>query len=171
MKKLIRNVFVLALACMVLASMALTVSAAELDLTTDTMPIALENGPDAGYVSGARISGLPFTMTAANVTSFLTSSVSNKGFGPSSYSGRTISVTGRLTHSISGGSIRSGICYYNASQGVYVPGVYRNTTSGQNISMSVYAGNLVQGATYYGYIRNDAGGGAVNGGSITVSAI
>lgn len=170
MKKFIRNVFVLALACMMVASMALAVSATELDLTTDTMPIALENGPDAGYVSGARISGLPFTMTAANVTSFLTSSVSGKGFVPSSYSGRTIRVTGTLYHSVSGGNIRSGICYYNASSGTYIPGVYQNTVSGGYISMSKAASGLVQSATYYGYIRNDQGSGSVNGGTITVSA-
>lgn len=170
MKKIIHRTFALMLACVLLAALALSASAAELDLTSDAMPIELENGPDAGYVTGTRISGLPFTMTAANVTSFLSSMASGKGFLPTNYAGRTIRVNGTLYHSITNGNIRSGICYYNASQGIYIPGVYRNTLSGQYITMSTSASSLIQGMTYYGYIRNDAGGGAVNGGSITVSA-
>lgn len=170
MKKLIHRLFALMLVCMMFASLALSVSAAELDLTTDLMPIELENGPDAGYVTGTRISGLPFTMTAANVTSFLSSSVSGKGFVPGDYSGRTIRVNGLLNHSVALGNIRSGICYYSSAQDMYIPGLYTNTLSGQGINISKPASSLISGNTYYGYIRNDAGSGAVNSGSITVSA-
>lgn len=169
MKKMTHRLVALVLVCMLFASMALSVSAAELDPANDLMPIELENGPDAGYVTGTRISGLPFTMTAGNVTSFLSSMASGKGFVPVNYYGNTIYVTGRLYHSVSGGAIRAGICYYNASSGVYIPGAYDDVTSGQYISASKAASSLIQGSTYYGYIRNDQGSGAVNSGTITVS--
>lgn len=169
MKKMTHRLVALVLVCMLFASMALSVSASELDPANDLMPIELENGPDAGYVTGTRISGLPFTMTAGNVTSFLSSMASGKGFVPVNYYGNTIYVTGRLYHSVSGGAIRAGICYYNASSGVYIPGAYDDVTSGQYISASKAASSLIQGSTYYGYIRNDQGSGAVNSGTITVS--
>ncbi len=169
MKKLVRSMFALLLVCVLFASMALTASAAELDLTSEVMPIELENGPDAGYVIDSRISGLPFTMVASNVTNFLSSSVSNKGFVPRDYPGEVIWVHGMLFHSIVPGNIRSGICYYDAYQGIYIPGLYTNTRSEEPITIQKLASQLLQGTTYFGYIRNDAGGGAVNNGSITVS--
>lgn len=169
MKKTTHRLFVLALVCMLFASMALSVSAAEVDLANDFMPIELENGPEAGFITGTRISGLPFTMTAGYITSFLSSMAAGKGFVPANYSGSTIYVRGTLYHSVSGGAIRAGICYYNASQGIYIPGAYKDVTSGQYISVSTAASSLIQGYTYYGYIRNDQGSGAVNGGTITVS--
>lgn len=106
---------------------------------------------------------------ASNVTNFLSSSVSNKGFVPRDYPGEVIWVHGMLFHSIVPGNIRSGICYYDAYQGIYIPGLYTNTRSEEPITIQKLASQLLQGTTYFGYIRNDAGGGAVNNGSITVS--
>lgn len=102
MVKAIRRVFLLVLVCMLFASMALSVSAAELDPASDFMPIELENGPEAGYVIGSRISGLPFTMYAQNVTSFLSTMAAGKGFVPANYAGFGAAVwaDGNFTHSM-----------------------------------------------------------------------
>ena len=171
MKKQFKRLFVLTMLCMLVASAALNVSAAELNLASGLMPIEQENGSEAGYVIEARISGLPFTMVAQNVTSFLSSLKSEKGFVPANYQGESICVRGTLYHSQPGGSIiRAGVCYYNASQGIYIPGVYRDVGSGQYFNVSVSASSLLAGTTYYGYIRNNVSYGSVNDGSITVSA-
>lgn len=171
MNKMIRRLFALTLVCMLCVSLVVSASATELNLASDLMPIEQENGPEAGYVTGSRISGLPFTMTAKGVTSFLSSMATNKGFVPADYEGSTINVRGTLYHSVSGGKIRAGICYWNASSGVYVPAPngFQDVTSGQYISVSKAASSLIQGTTYYGYIRNDQGSGSVNSGTITVS--
>ena len=50
MKKMIRRSFAFVLLCMLLATMALSVSATEVTPDIDYMPIELENGPEAGYV-------------------------------------------------------------------------------------------------------------------------
>lgn len=73
MKKYLKRFFVLTMLCMLVTSTALNVRAAELNLASDLMTIEEENGPDAGYVIETRITGLPFTMVAKNVTSFLSS--------------------------------------------------------------------------------------------------
>lgn len=72
MKKMIHRSFALVLLCMLLVTMALSVSATEVTPDIDYMPIELENGPEAGYVTGTRITGLPFTMSASNVTAMPT---------------------------------------------------------------------------------------------------
>lgn len=171
MKKYLKRFFVLTMLCMLVTSTALNVRAAELNLASDLMTIEEENGPDAGYVIETRITGLPFTMVAKNVTSFLSSQKNDKGFVPANYQGDIICVRGTLYHSQPGGYIiRAGVCYYNASQGIYIPGVYRDVGSGQYFNTSVYASSLLAGTTYYGYIRNNVSYGSVNDGSITVSA-
>lgn len=170
MKKMSHRIFALMLVCMLFASMVLSVSAAEVDPESDAMSVELENGPEAGYVVGARISGLSFTMVAQNVTSFLSSMAADKGFVPKDYDGKTIWVRGTLYHSVSGGSIRAGICYYDSALKKYIPGVYRDVGSGQYFNVCIAASSLYLGKTYYGYIRNNSSSGAVNGGQITVSA-
>lgn len=171
MKKQVKRIFALTMVCMLIASMALSASAAELNLASDLMPIEQENSTEAGYVIETRISGLPFTMVAKNVTSFLSSLKSEKGFVPGDYQGNSICVRGTLYHSQPGGSIiRAGVCYYNASQGIYIPGVYRDVGSSQYFNVGVLASSLLAGTTYYGYIRNNVSYGSVNDGSITVSA-
>lgn len=173
MKKIIHRTFALMLACMLFATMALSVSATEWNPTDDGMPIEFEDGPDAGYVIGARISGLPFTMYAQHVTSFLSSQAAGKGFVPKDYTGfgATVWVDGNLTHS-EGGIMKTGICYYSASIGKYLPGgnAAAQVSSGVDFP-PIYESisNLLQGTTYYGYIRNDAGCGYVCDGSTTVS--
>lgn len=171
MKKMIHRLFALALVCMLFASMALSVSAAELDPASDNMPIELENGPEAGYVTGARISGLPFTMYAKNVTSFLSTQAAGKGFVPANYTGfgATIWADGNFTHS-SGGEMKAGVCYYSTSLGEYVPAGDAAGKVYSEIDFSFHEdlSNLLQGTTHYGYVRNDAGTGAVNAGDMTV---
>jgi hypothetical protein len=157
--------------CILIVAIALPVSASEVCSSNDYMPIALENDAEAGYIIEPRISGLPFTMTAKNITSFLSSLKSDKGFVPVNYLGNDICVRGTLYHSQPGGSaIRAGVCYYDASQGIYIPGAFRDVGSGQYFSVSVAASSLLAGTTYYGYIRNNMSYGSVNNGSITISA-
>lgn len=122
MKKMIHRLFALALVCMLFASMALSVSATELDPVSDLMPIELENGPEAGYVTSARAAGLPFTMYAKNVTSFLSTQASGKCFVPSDYMtlGSTVWAEGNFTQS-RGLSMKAGVCYYSPSAGKYLP--------------------------------------------------
>lgn len=171
MKKVIHRVFALMLACMLFASLALSASAAELDPASDIMPAELENGPEAGYATGARVTGLPFTMYANNVTSFLSSKVSGKAFVPRFYTGfgATIWAEGTFTHS-GGGIMKAGICYYDPSAGIYIPAEYAADRIYSNVKFSFPEdlSNLRQDTTYYGYVRNDAGYGSVNGGSMDV---
>lgn len=168
MKKACYRVIALVLVCIVVTSLPVSANAPELDLSSDFMPIEAENGPDAGFFSGERISGLPFTMTAANITRFLSSQVADKGFLPNNYGRKNIYVNGTLHHSVVNGKIRSGICYFSSSQGVYIPEVYSDTTSGGSIYTYMPANNMLQGITHFGYIRNDQGSGSVNSGTITI---
>ena len=136
MKKYLKRFFVLTMLCMLVTSTALNVRAAELNLASDLMTIEEENGPDAGYVIETRITGLPFTMVAKNVTSFLSSQKNDKGFVPANYQGDIICVRGTLYHSQPGGYIiRAGVCYYN-----YLNLDYEVMTSRQHISYKILFG-------------------------------
>jgi len=174
MKKMIYRLFALALVCMLFASMALSVSAAELDPASDIMPIELENGPEAGYVTSTRAAGLPFTMYAKNVTSFLSTQASGKCFVPADYMdfGATVWATGNFTHS-SGRSMKAGVCYYSPSVGKYLPGGsaagYIQSQSEKDFAFHEDMRNLLQGTTHYGYVSNYLNTGAVIDGSMTVS--
>lgn len=173
MKKMIRRLFVFMLACMLFASVALSVSAAEVDSTCDLMPIELENAPDAGYVTGARAAGLPFTMYAKNVTSFLSTQASGKCFVPSNYTtlGSTVWATGNFTHSL-GKQMKAGVCYYSPSAGKYLPAGsaagYITSNATDDFAFNEDMRNLLQGTTHYGYVSNYSGTGAVIDGSMTV---
>lgn len=172
MKKTIHRLFTLALVCMLFAAMALSVSAAEVDSAIDYMPIELENGPEAGYVIGTRITGLPFTMSASNVTTLLTTKNYGKAFYPKDYVEPDASVlaSGCFTHSL-GYDIKAGICYYDGSTGLYVPAARaaQIVAQGEQFYLDESFYDLRQTTAYYGYVKNVAGSGAVNGGSMTVS--
>lgn len=172
MKNIIHRLFALALICVLFAAMTVSVSAAEMDSAIDYMPIELENGTEAGYVSGTRITGLPFTMSASNVTTLLSTQNYGKAFYPKDYvePGASVLASGNFTHSL-GYDIKAGICYYDASTGLYVPAARAAQIVAQNkqfyLDESFY--DLRQTTAYYGYVKNIAGSGAVNGGSMTVS--
>lgn len=174
MKKMIHRLFALALVCMLFASMALSVSATESDPVSDLMPIELENGPEAGYVTSARAAGLPFTMYAKNVTSFLSTQASGKCFVPSDYMtlGSTVWAEGNFTQS-RGLSMKAGVCYYSPSAGKYLPAGsaagYIESDAPEDFKFHEDMRNLLQGTTHYGYVSNLDNPGAVIAGNMTVS--
>lgn len=174
MKKMIRRSFALVLLCMLLATMALSVSATEVTPDIDYMPIELENGPEAGYVTGTRITGLPFTMSASNVTAMLTTKNYGKAFYPKDYAEPDASVlaSGSFTHSLCY-RIKAGICYYDGSTGSYVPAARaaQIVDQGKQFYLDESFYDLLQTTAYYGYVKNVAGIGAVNGGSMTVMKV
>lgn len=172
MKKMVYRLFTLVLASMMIASMFISVSAAEYDSAIDYMPIELENGIEAGSVIGSRLTGLPFTMRAANVTTLLSTKNYGKGFVPRDYVEPDASVlcSGKFTHSY-GNVVKAGICYYDDTIREYVPANRAAQIVEQNkqfyLGESFY--DLRQTTTYYGYVKNITGVGAVDGGSMTVS--
>lgn len=168
--KMIKRLFAFALVCMLFASMAVPASAAEWDPASDLMPIEWENGPEAGSVTGARAE-FPFTMKASWVTTLLATKNYNKYFVPKEHAGfgATVWADGNFTHS-EGKYMKAGICYFDESNQIYVPAdeavgrIYHDTDFAFYEDLS----SLQQSIRYYGYVKNEAGTGAVNGGSMDV---
>lgn len=173
MKKHIQRVFALLLVCMVFSSVLLPVSAAEIgSASSNTQPYAeYEDNANDIVVTTTRATGLPFTVTAKNVTSFVTTSSSGKSFVSYQFaSTKRIWVDGYLYHSVASASesIKAGACYWNSDAGRYDPGPAMATKSGGHIYTSMLVSDLVQGKTYYGYIKNLLPNGSVNDGSFEI---
>ncbi len=172
MKKTVRKMLFLALACMMLVSISLTANAAEFDPARDSMLIKLENGPEAGYVTSTGGDGTLFTLSAKNVTSFLSTQAHGKCFVPSDYMtlGSTVWADGNFIHS-NGKDMKAGVCYYSPSVGKYLPAGSAAGFIKSNTDFSFHEDmrNLLQGTTYYGYVSNYSNSGSVIDGSMTVS--
>ena len=173
MKKFIQRVFALLLVCMVFSSVLLPVSAVEIASESSNAQsyAEQENAANAVEVTATRTTGLPFTVTAKNVTSFVTTSSSGKCFVSYQFaSTKRIWVDGYLYHSevSTTDSIKAGACYWNSNAGRYDPGPAMATKSGGHIYTSMLVSDLVQGKTYYGYIKNLLTTGSVNDGSFEI---
>lgn len=172
MTKMIRRLFVLTLVCMLFTSMALSVSAAEWNPESSGMPIEFENGPEAGYVTGAR-QIFPFTMHANWVTTLLATKNYDKYFVPSEVDGfgATIWTQGSFTHTLEK-NMKAGICYYDPNIQEYVPAhpeeEYGDICHSVNFEHPEDVKNLLQTTRYYGFVKNKAGVGAINGGKMDV---
>lgn len=158
MKKIVTRVLALLLVCMVFASLPLAVSAAELDAipyATSSLLYMVEPKVDFnGDVPGMKT-------TNGTLKQFTPNDVKN--------SGTVVAIAGNMVHTSSTGEIRSGICYYDSNQKIYIPGVYADTISNNGFSTSTSLSRLVQNRPYYGYIKNRSGFGSVVDGYMTVT--
>lgn len=172
MKKTIFRMLALALACMMLTSLSVSVSATEWDPSSELMPVELENGPEAGFVTGAR-QIFPFTMSANWVTTLLATKNYDKYFIPEEIDGfgATIWTSGKFTHTL-GNNMKAGICYYDNNLMKYVPAhleeEYGNILHDEPFDYPEDLDNLLQTTRYYGFIKNKTNAGAINGGSMDV---
>ena len=183
MKKYIRSIFTLLMVCMLVTSAVLPAYAAEVEATygDEIMDARLQNSADAGYAFESRAATSLFSITANQVTGFLTSQRSGKCFAVYDYTGKTIKVNGTLYHSeATTNAIKSGLCYYDPTTDTFVSptGAYKTTKSGDPVNISItvaklsnaVAGKGSQAQTYYAFVKNVAssGNGYVHG-TLTVS--
>lgn len=169
MKKMFYRLFALTMVCALFVSMAVSVSAAEWDPSSERMPVEFENGPEAGFVTGAR-QIFPFTMTANWVTTLLATKNYDKYFVPAEVDGfgATIWTDGNFTHTLQN-KMKAGICYYDNNLMEYVPAhpeedygeIYHNTDFEHPEDVKT----LLQ---TYGFVKNKSGSGAINGGHMDV---
>lgn len=173
MKKHIRKLLALLLVCMLVTSYALPAYAAEVEATygDEIMDAKLQNSADAGYAFESRAATSLFSITASQVTSFLTSQRSGKCFAVYDYTGKTIKVTGTLYHSeATTNAIKSGLCYYDPTTDTFVSpdGAHQTTKSGGPVNISITVAKLSnavadkgsQAQTYYAFVKNVASDGA-----------
>lgn len=156
MKKRMYSFFTLILVCMLISSVVVPVNAAEVDYGI---------APASYNPSTSEI----LKMEVNYITSFHTT-INSSGKYFVDYelpSGATVYVTGKLTHTnTSGDNIKSGACYWDGS--VYQPGPVDITKSGEAVNGEMTVADLEDGKTYYGYVKNLLGTGAVNGGYIII---
>lgn len=151
MAKRFSRLFAFALVCMLITSLAIPASAAELHIGSDK-PM--------------------FGMRVNKVTSFnTTSSAADKRFVDYELpSNATVYVTGALKHSITTGTnIKSGTCYWDGS--IYQPGPVDETSHDEKIQANMPVRNLEDGKTYYAYVKNLKSSGYVYSADSTVDAI
>lgn len=127
--------------------------------------------------SQTRTSGLPFTMTANQVSGLLTTYHSGKSFSGGLFDyqkGTGLKIEGTLTHSMRM-NVKVGACYYQPDNDTFYsvyPGYFNSGVKGTwwipkllpNVS-GMLLGNYT---TYYGHITNHNGMGTVSG-SLTFS--
>ena len=169
MKKTMSRVGAALFACVLCFSMLLPVSAASNDLGegTSIAPAAIPSGTSQTL----------FPLTAAHVTDFLCSQSATSGdkyFVPNNYKEfDSVLVKGKLTHTATGTSIRTGVCRWDKTLKKYLPIDYREYASGDPINFGVAIDKMLgtyRNEAHFGYIKNIAGAGYVSGGTITFSA-
>lgn len=131
MKKHFSKLFLLAIVCMLVFSMAAPASAVQID--------------EDGKMFGIKVGTIDMQTT-----------INSPGKLFVDYelpSSATVYVTGTLKHSVtSGKTIRAGACYWNGA--TYVAGPKGDSSHDQPITGSMPVSNLVDGKTYYGYVKN-----------------
>ena len=124
-------------------------------------------------VSAAEIKKVSlFTTYAGYVQEFVCTEESNKSFQINQLPRNAVFyITGYLYHTdTSSPVIRSGVCYWGSAEGYYLKAanLWQETTSGELIFRAAGWSSLSINRTYYGFIKNLASYGGVNGGNFEV---
>lgn len=141
MKKLFHRLFALMLVCMLFASLAISVSAAEIY-------------EDKYYVKESRAAYLPFTLIAQEVHDYVDTSGSGKSFTKDHVTD-SVTTYGKL-YNTGGGSYLAGVCYYDptTNKPVYLPSLYASRSSGAIFNLSLGKSSLVSGRNYFAFADN-----------------